>query len=893
MKRKRKSRGNAIRRNSANKNSLRKVDQNGTTESQEKKVNTRFSAGMNRTNSLEKETTENFENFERGVINNVEIGTKRNSRNIQIGATEKNVYNNDSNNNNDNNDNAVSSAVHTRRSTPHNMRGNKEVDGDTKKMKDYVVTRSVSSKRESLKSNKNVNLEKDFADTTENAELLKMESQQGSNINSNVDEYSEVASKSKDTANVHPYSQNKETGKRESKKRERKEDDTYKTYIKEKDVVNKQRRQDRKTNHMDDEIYAPNNETTAQLNKEQVDKNIEKSREMKKEGRVLRGRKETHTAEKEKRGRGHYSYGQSYYNEADKKNVNVSYTKDGGEVEGNYEQSKDMSDAHKYNGDVVVIEKEKSRDRRREKQNNVNANVEKPVERTRKQQMKSEADGVTKKNDKASSGVHDGRDIKENGEDLTKRGKSGVGKEKKEMTVEAQHRVDESGKYNGEVSAGKGITKDKHGEKEEKEKLEKGAGKENEIENKDDDLLKSSYIKNGRVLRNLNRYNASNDNNRTNAHRNTRNDKSEVSLCNIITSRRKRKNTEIYAEAPENEKNKQNVKTNNTANNTSRRKTKKGKRNTRKRVTYAANTATKVTTRNTAARNANTGAGKTNAAVSQHNEKRGNHVAVGTSDVIEEHSRHRGGAGAQNYTNQSGRVNVATATDPYNLPVSHSTRFRERQVAHFEEPEQKKRKKRVTEEGSKESSKINVGENYQVQTLPTFFLCRPELVYNEYDNSDSDDKEEQCFECAGLPCHCRSGEPKLVYSPLMLERVKERCLKSRGYHKCVKNEMELSAYVQECAKLWKTNADEWIPFSPEYAYKLLHYANYDPLKAISIMKSRDFSFRRVLDPPTRKYQNKWKPKDKRDQLSKSPFPSPLTIRNYLSKRHHNSGYHLR
>ncbi|KJP87542.1 hypothetical protein AK88_02846 [Plasmodium fragile] len=207
--------------------------------------------------------------------------------------------------------------------------------------------------------------------------------------------------------------------------------------------------------------------------------------------------------------------------------------------------------------------------------------------------------------------------------------------------------------------------------------------------------------------------------------------------------------------------------------------------------------------------------------------------------------------------------------------------------------EHKKRKKRVTEEGSKESSKINVGNKYQVPKLPNFFLCRSELMYRNYEAVEETNNDQVCLTCSGLPCHCRVGEATLVYSPLMLERVRDKCMKNRGYHKCVKNEIELSAYVQECAKSWKSNIDDWVPFSPEYAYKLLHYANYDPHKAISIMKSSEFSFRKIMDPPTRKYQNKWKPKDKREHISKNPFPSPLTIRTYLSKRHHISGYHLR
>ncbi|EAA22871.1 hypothetical protein, partial [Plasmodium yoelii yoelii] len=251
---------------------------------------------------------------------------------------------------------------------------------------------------------------------------------------------------------------------------------------------------------------------------------------------------------------------------------------------------------------------------------------------------------------------------------------------------------------------------------------------------------------------------------------------------------------------------------------------------------------------------------------------------------------------AQNNTNKGG--NYSNADNYYsnnygtNTRSTNINRFNERYPDQDDDAEQKKRKKRVTEEGSKESNKINVGESYQVSKLPNFFLCRSEFMYKSYEPVE-ETSPEPCVSCSGLPCHCKVGGAILVYSPLMLERIREKCMKNRGYHKCIKNEIELSSYIQECAKSWKSNVDEWVPFSPEYAYKLLHYANYDPHKAISIMKSSEFSFRKIMDPPTRKYQNKWKPKDKRENISKNPFPSPLTIRTYLSKRHHNSGYHLR
>ncbi|ETW14906.1 hypothetical protein PFFVO_06168 [Plasmodium falciparum Vietnam Oak-Knoll (FVO)] len=285
--------------------------------------------------------------------------------------------------------------------------------------------------------------------------------------------------------------------------------------------------------------------------------------------------------------------------------------------------------------------------------------------------------------------------------------------------------------------------------------------------------------------------------------------------------------------------------------------------------------------------------GRAQASTTQGNEKK----VHGTNDNAEYTTHNRGrNSTTTNFTNRHSRVtfnnnNEGTyyAGHNNNTSTSHGNRHND---PHEEAEPKKGKKKRVTEEGSKESGKINVGDSYQVSNLPNFFLCRSELMYKNYDTQENTN-DQMCLSCSGLPCHCKVGEATLVYSPIMLERVRERCLKNRGYHKCVKNEIELSAYVQECAKSWKSNIDEWVPFSPEYAYKLLHYANYDPHKAISIMKSSEFSFRKIMDPPTRKYQNKWKPKDKREHISKNPFPSPLTIRTYLSKRHHNSGYHLR
>lgn len=42
-----------------------------------------------------------------------------------------------------------------------------------------------------------------------------------------------------------------------------------------------------------------------------------------------------------------------------------------------------------------------------------------------------------------------------------------------------------------------------------------------------------------------------------------------------------------------------------------------------------------------------------------------------------------------------------------------------------------------------------------------------------------------------------------------------------------------------CSKRWKVRPG-WQPFSPEFAYKLLHRANYDPERALRMMDDSAF-----------------------------------------------------
>lgn len=123
-----------------------------------------------------------------------------------------------------------------------------------------------------------------------------------------------------------------------------------------------------------------------------------------------------------------------------------------------------------------------------------------------------------------------------------------------------------------------------------------------------------------------------------------------------------------------------------------------------------------------------------------------------------------------------------------------------------------------------------------------------------------------------------------------MEKFKRKRI-SEGKLECaIKSEYEMAEFIQHVAKSWKTY-QVWHPFSPEFAYKILHYAEYDPHKAIQLMSDPHFNFNSmyfcylvICDPPTRKYDNKWKPRDRRGQIPSHPYPSPVTLRSYLSRR---------
>ncbi|CDI79168.1 hypothetical protein, conserved [Eimeria praecox] len=188
--------------------------------------------------------------------------------------------------------------------------------------------------------------------------------------------------------------------------------------------------------------------------------------------------------------------------------------------------------------------------------------------------------------------------------------------------------------------------------------------------------------------------------------------------------------------------------------------------------------------------------------------------------------------------------------------------------------------RKCIDEGSVRRHVVPVGPRHQVPCLPPFFL-----------------------ENGGFGCCCGEPSPaldpsltaKLVYSPSSLERVRQRRLAEGLADRAICTEGDMEAFMQQCAKNWKGNKPGWQPFSPEFAFKLLHYAGYDPAKALQLMEDPQFSFQLVCDGPVRRYDNKWRPKDRRGVISPTPYPPPVFLRGYLSRRHYrdSTGYSLR
>ncbi|PHJ19133.1 phd-finger domain-containing protein [Cystoisospora suis] len=128
-------------------------------------------------------------------------------------------------------------------------------------------------------------------------------------------------------------------------------------------------------------------------------------------------------------------------------------------------------------------------------------------------------------------------------------------------------------------------------------------------------------------------------------------------------------------------------------------------------------------------------------------------------------------------------------------------------------------------------------------------------------------------------------EPTLVYSPSSLERKRKLCTALGRSDNCINTQTDLAEFIATCSRHWKASPG-WQPFTPEFAYKLLHRAEYDPERALRMLDDSAFSFNDICDPPLRRYDNKWKRRDKRGTYPCSPYPSPAVIRHYLGERLH-------
>lgn len=182
----------------------------------------------------------------------------------------------------------------------------------------------------------------------------------------------------------------------------------------------------------------------------------------------------------------------------------------------------------------------------------------------------------------------------------------------------------------------------------------------------------------------------------------------------------------------------------------------------------------------------------------------------------------------------------------------------------------RRRKTKATEDYE---TRINVGPNHQVPHLPDFFLARGDgdCLSTLAEHSLADGAQSQAL------------GPLLVYSPYLMERSKQQCLAERATKSCISSQKDLAEFLIKCSKRWKVRPG-WQPFSPEFAYKLLHRANYDPERALRMMDDSAFCFQSVCDPPLRKYENKWKRRDKRGTFPSSPYPPPVVVRGYLNEK---------
>lgn len=209
----------------------------------------------------------------------------------------------------------------------------------------------------------------------------------------------------------------------------------------------------------------------------------------------------------------------------------------------------------------------------------------------------------------------------------------------------------------------------------------------------------------------------------------------------------------------------------------------------------------------------------------------------------------------------------------------------------------------TTSSSTPSACKINLGPKYQAPYLPPFFLTA-ERGGHPFSGED--------FGCPRGDAEVEGlHTPRLVYSAGTLVRVAAAreaaaaaaaasevegrdTFKTEGtasadtqWVSYVRSEEDLDRYLAHAAASWGSLSGDPVsgtpPFSPEFALQLLHSADYNPERALSLLREPGFSLLGVCEAPLRRYDNKWRPKDRRGQLPGAPYPPPHTLKTYTHR----------
>ncbi|XP_022590314.2 uncharacterized protein LOC34618079 [Cyclospora cayetanensis] len=240
------------------------------------------------------------------------------------------------------------------------------------------------------------------------------------------------------------------------------------------------------------------------------------------------------------------------------------------------------------------------------------------------------------------------------------------------------------------------------------------------------------------------------------------------------------------------------------------------------------------------------------------------------------------------------------------VPCSAKLRSRSNSLS----PSPSRRRRRVTTANSS-VCKINVGPKFQAPYLPPFFLTADEGE----SSLSAEDLEAPALDIEGES----PNGPRLVYSAGALLRVAAArtaaaatvqegsttgCGKictglsqAADLGSFVGSEEDLDRYLAHAAASWAPSAGskvrEGLPFSPEFALQLLHVADYNPEKALNLLRQPGFNLQKVCEAPLRRYDNKWRPKDRRGLVSGVPYPPAQILKTYVHRwhRHKQEGSH--